>query len=106
HAMVKLVQNPKNNTTTDIAAPLLKFAYSTFPNLTLGLTSKIMEGYFKRADPMPSTTGNVLSPVKYGSSIEGGWQYLLKKKAIPLARKAAVLLAGLSVGLLILSKGR
>lgn len=104
HAMVKLVQKPKNSTTTDLAAPFLKIAYSTFPNLTLGITSKIMEGYFKRADPIPSTSGNVLSPVKYGSSVEGGWQYLLKSKASPVVGKAAILLAGLSVGLLILGK--
>jgi len=100
--MVKLSQHPKNTTTSDFAAPFLKTAYSLFPALTLSVTAKIMEKYFSSADAIKSTSGNVLSPVKYGSSISGGWQSLLSKKAERYVNRAAVLLACLSVGFLLL----
>lgn len=102
-AMVKLVKKPKGSTSTDIAAPLLKLAYGTFPTLTLKITAGVMESYFKKAYSMPSTSGNVLSPVKYGAAISGGWQFLLKEKAVAKSGRS-VLLLGLGLGLFLASK--
>jgi short-subunit dehydrogenase len=104
NAMVRLATKPVNTTTTDLAAPFLKSAYSLAPDITVNITSRVMEQYFKNAHPMPATSGNVLSPVKYGSSVSGGWQSMLKQKAKPGLSKAAVLLASLSIGLLLLGK--
>lgn len=105
-AMVKLAQHPKSSTTTDFAAPFLKLAYTAFPSLTLRITAKVMDNYFNSAHSISSTSGNVLSPVKYGSSISGGWQYLLQKKALNKPVKGAAFLTGLGIGLMLLSKLR
>jgi short-subunit dehydrogenase len=103
-AMVKLAQYPKPSTTTDLFAPALKTAYSLFPGLTLATTAKVIRQYFDHADEISSTNGNVLSPLEFGSSISGGWQSMLKGKAKPIMNNAALIVAGLSVGLLLLAR--
>ena len=102
--MVKLAVNPVSKTTTDYAAPLLKAAYSLAPALTISITARIMEKYFKNAYPIANTSGNVLSPVSYGSSISGGWQTLLAEKALPYLRNATVVISAVGIGLLFLTK--
>ncbi|MFD2163092.1 SDR family oxidoreductase [Paradesertivirga mongoliensis] len=104
NAMLRLSTRPQNSTTTDLAAPFLKAAYSLAPALTVDIAAGVMQRYFKNAYPIPSTSGNVLSPVRYGSSVSGGWQTLLLQKALPAIGKAAIILASLSVGLLLLGK--
>lgn len=98
-AMLKLANNPVNNTTTDLTAPFLKTIYSIAPALTAGIAARVMEKYFASAYPIDSTSGNVLSPVRYGTSVSGGWQSLLKQKALPYIGKAVAIIAGLSIGM-------
>ena len=102
--MLRLSARPQNSSTTDLAAPFLKAAYLLAPALTVDIAARVMQRYFKNAYPIPSTSGNVLSPVKYGSSVSGGWQSLLFQKAKPAIGKAAVILASLGIGLLLLGK--
>ena len=102
-AMVRLAGEPLSKTTTDIAAPLLKSVYSLAPALTVSIAARIMEKYFKNAYPIANTSGNLLSPVNYGSSISGGWQTLLAEKALRYVRNATVVIS-VGVGLLFLTK--
>ncbi|MDB5121857.1 MAG: short-chain dehydrogenase [Sphingobacteriales bacterium] len=105
NAMVKLALNPHNRTTTDLAAPFLKLSYSLFPALTRYFTNLAIEKYLQQADAIPSTTGNLFAPVKYGTSVLGGWNYHYRQKFAPIG-KAAVVLATIGFGLILLSKGK
>jgi short-subunit dehydrogenase len=100
-AMVRLSNKPLNTTTTDFTAPILKAAYAMAPALTVNIAAGMIRKYFDKADSIANTSGNVMSPVKYGSSVSGGWQSLLIEKAKPGFSKAAVLLATLGIGLVL-----
>ncbi|WP_423148442.1 SDR family oxidoreductase [Rubrolithibacter danxiaensis] len=102
-AMVRLAEHPKNYTTTDLAASFFKLAYSLFPGLTRKIASGLMDGYFNNADRIASTTGNLFSPVKYGSSIYGGWKLNLKSKSKPAVSMAAAF-AGIAAALFLYSR--
>jgi hypothetical protein len=57
----------------------------------------VMRGYFKKAQPLPPTNGNLFNTVDYGMSTRGGWGIPGKPRS---ARKylAAALAAGLIAG--------
>jgi short-subunit dehydrogenase len=96
NAMLNLAQHPKNSTTTDLAAPFFRLAYTLFPGLTRRVIASVMETYFQHAEPIANTSGNLLSPVTYGTSIYGGWRNkLVRKKTIPGALVVASVAAGL-----------
>jgi hypothetical protein len=77
---------------------LLKFAHALFPELTAKITGFMMRRYFKMAEPLPSTSGNVFNTVNYGMSTNGGWNN--PGKPIAYGRYiAAGLIAGLAVGM-------
>lgn len=99
-AMVRLAMHPRNYTTTDFAAPFLKFSYSLFPRLTRLITAKVMETYFKNADSSPDTSGNLFRPAEFGSSIYGGLTSPLKHRA---SRMATVILGIAAASILVFS---
>ena len=103
-AMLRLSVNPQSKTTTDIAAPMLKLSYSLFPSLSMAITSRIMRRYFKAADDIKSTSGNTISPVKYGSGVSGGWNYFFARKAASPAMNTMLILGGLSLVMALLHK--
>lgn len=104
-AMVRLAYKPQNEITTDLVAPLLKYSYSIFPALTRYFTNLTIEKYFDQADVIPSTTGNLFTPVKYGTSILGGWDYHYRKKLAPIGN-AAIIVATIGIGLILMSRGK
>jgi hypothetical protein len=63
-----------------------------------------MENYFKHADTIPYSSGNVLEPVEYGTSVHGCWSLPAteKKKAIT----QSVFVAGALIGLAMLVRKR
>lgn len=95
-AIANLINRPKNNVAVTNASHLLRFAHSLFPGLTRRITANVIELYLNKADAAGYTTGNVLEPVAYGTSIHGGWGLQPKVKAAIVGAGAALL--GLTVG--------
>lgn len=80
-AMVKVAVNPSSNTYVGSVALLLKFSHAIFPELTTKITGLVMRRYFKFADPIELTDGNVFNTVDYGMSVHGGFGLPGKPKA-------------------------
>ncbi|WPU91448.1 SDR family oxidoreductase [Mucilaginibacter sabulilitoris] len=72
-AMVKITLNPRSNTYVGSASSLLKLSHNLFPQLTAKITGSVMRRYFKSADPMVSTNGNLFNTVNYGMSAIGSF---------------------------------
>lgn len=100
-AMVKLVAKPKNTLAISSASTFLRLAHAVFPGLSRRITANVIELYLRKADSTSYTTGNVLEPVEYGTSIHGGWSLQPKTKAAILG--AAFALAGLTIGATVVS---
>ncbi|GAA4328791.1 SDR family oxidoreductase [Mucilaginibacter gynuensis] len=104
-AMVKVAANPKSNTYVGSASLLLKFSHALFPELTTKMTALVMRKYFKVADDIAPTNGNLFNTVDYGMSVHGGF-------GIPGAPKAhrkyiaGALLAGFAAGFLLLGSSK
>jgi short-subunit dehydrogenase len=94
-AMVKLSQYPRSVSCPDLFAPFLKLSYSLFPRLFRTIESTIIGKYIRNAEPIASTSGNVLDPVNYGSSVHGGWRSVNQKPKTAL--KSALVLAGVAI---------
>jgi NAD(P)-dependent dehydrogenase (short-subunit alcohol dehydrogenase family) len=73
-AVVALIRSPKPKQTVGAASAFLKLAYHFFPALSRSITASVIRFYLKGADEMPVTSGNILHPVDYGTSVEGGWR--------------------------------
>ncbi len=103
-AMVRLAMHPRNSVTIGSVAPLLRFAHFAAPGLSLAITARVMETFFKNADCSPHTSGNLFEPLTFGTSIHGGWNSAadidIRKKRLG---KGALLLAGL-VALVVIAK--
>lgn len=97
-AMAKLVTKPKDSLAISSASTFLRLAHAVFPTLTRNITANVIELYLRNADTTVFTTGNVLEPVEFGTSIHGGWGMQPKTKATLLA--AAVTFIGVTVGLI------
>ena len=104
-AMVDVAMNPRSTKYVGSASVLLKLTHAMFPELTTKITGMVMRRYFKAADPMPSTTGNVFNTVNYGMSTHGGFGIPGKPKVY---RKylAGALFAGLAVGIYLVRANR
>ena len=83
-------------------APFLKLAHGLFPSLSRNFTAGTMETYFKNAETIKNTDGNLFEPADYGTSIHGGWRTPAgpRQKAIT----NILLMTSLAVGLLFLGK--
>ncbi len=97
-AMASLAQNPKNQVTTDMLAPALKAAHQLFPGISRVVSSRVIESYLRKAAGEPASSGNVLSPVRFGTSVDGGWTSRFRRKA---SRAGTALALFLGAGLLL-----
>lgn len=102
-AMAKLVVRPKNSRSVTGLTGLLRLAHALFPGLSGRVTANVISLYLRQADETPSTSGNVLEPVEYGTSVHGGWALQPANKKLLVG--AAALLGGV-VGLALLSSRR
>lgn len=96
-AMVKIVQSPRSRATITGLTSLLKLAHTLLPGLSRSVTANVIELYLRNANETPSTSGNVLEPVEYGTSVHGGWGPTPKQKEKLLL--SALLAGGITVGL-------
>jgi short-subunit dehydrogenase len=101
-AVVATIEHPRPKKAVGGAAQFLKIAYALAPRLSRTITASVIESYLRKAEDIPVTNGNLLEPVDYGRSIDGGWR--LPPSSNQLLRGGALMLAGAVVGLLLLGK--
>ncbi len=89
-AVINLISYPRPSKTVGLAASLLRLSWSVFPGLSRAATVFVIRKYLNRAEDIGYTSGNVLEPVAYGTSAEGGWQKEPNKGS---RRKAGLLIA-------------
>jgi hypothetical protein len=102
--MVAVAKKPDANTYVGSVSYGLKLAHALFPELMTKVTGFVMRRYFKNADPIASTSGNLYNTVNYGMATNGGFGLPGEPKA---HRKYIV--GALSVGLALgfyLTKGK
>jgi short-subunit dehydrogenase len=102
-AIVSAAHFPKNKTIVGSASGFLRFLHFLAPTLTLGLTGRIMETYFKHAKPIEETSGNLFESVEHGTSIYGGWTNSEPNSTSRIAI-GAILTSSLLAGFYIMSK--
>jgi short-subunit dehydrogenase len=104
-AMVKVAQHPKGKLSVGSASVLLRLGHAVFPQFTAKITGSVMRAYFKNADPIALTSGNLFNTVDYGMSTNGGWSIPGKPKT---HRKyvAAGLLAIAATGYFLLTSNK
>jgi short-subunit dehydrogenase len=72
-AMVDVAIHPKRSKLVGWAALFMRLGGVLVPGLVSNMAGKVIETYLKNAEPSPASSGNVLQPVDYGTSIHGGW---------------------------------
>ena len=103
NAVVRLLVNPRPRKTIGFPTFALRLSYSLFPACTRNITGYVIRTYLKRSPDIELTSGNVLTPVAFGTSIDGGW----RKEMKPAAKVAGIGLAALAgIGALILTINR
>lgn len=103
-AITRLIVKPKAMASVTGLTTLLRAAHAFFPGLSRWATASVIELYLRKADDEAYTSGNVLEPVEYGTSIHGGWAMTPTQKTKLFG--AALAVAGLSVGVALVSKKR
>lgn len=96
-AMVAVAQDPRSNTYVGSVSYALKFAHTLAPELMTKTVGFVMRRYFKVAEPIAPTSGNLFNTVDYGMATNGGFGLPGEPKA---HRKyiLGALAMGLSVG--------
>lgn len=102
--IVSLAAHPKKTTTVGGVATLLRIAHFLVPRISRNVTASFMETYFRQADTIPVTSGNLFQTVDYGTSIHGGWNSTADAEKRKKTVTGALLVAGLAAGLLLLRR--
>jgi hypothetical protein len=100
--IANLVLHPRKAAVVGSMATFLKLAHHLFPSLSRTITAGTMEAYFKNADPIKDTDGNLFEPAEYGTSVHGGWRIPATPRQRALSN--VLLMTGLAVGLLLLGR--
>ncbi len=105
HEVLKVAADPSSTKYVGGVSLLLKFAHNLLPETMVKLTGAFMRRYFKRADDMPPTDGNLFTTVDYAMSTHGGFNrppYQLKTtKYLGVA-----MVAGIAAGLLLVNASK
>ncbi len=103
-AVVDVIAAPRSKTTIGFTATLLRLSWLFFPAISRAATVFVIRRYLAQARSTALTDGNVLNPVHYGTSAEGGWRK--KRKPLSGAQRAIVMAsaAGILIGLMISGK--
>jgi short-subunit dehydrogenase len=96
-AMVAVAQDPRSNTYVGSVSYALKFAHTLAPELMTKTVGFVMRRYFKVAEPIAPTSGNLFNTVDYGMATNGGFGLPGEPKAHRKYILGALAL-GLSVG--------
>lgn len=103
-AVVTLINNPRPSATIGASAIFLRLAYQLYPALTRTITSLVISTYLKKAASMEHSSGNILHPVLYGDSIDGGWRKPVSRSAKAKAGLVVAGLAGVLIGAVLLGR--
>jgi short-subunit dehydrogenase len=95
NTILKLAQDPKSSTLVGGMAYLARLSALFAPKITQWSLVKIMDYYFKQAEPVPVTNGSIFEPTRQDNKISGG--YTNKSKVTNKAVKIAGL-AGFAIG--------
>jgi short-subunit dehydrogenase len=99
-AVVRVIQCPRKRVIVGASSGLLRTAFSLFPAISRTVTASVIRAYLKQADPKEPHSGNILKPVDYGTSVEGGWRKPINTKVGLMAAGVA----GVMVGLFLLGR--
>lgn len=100
-AVARLIAVPRKRKTIGAASAFLRFAYGVFPVFTRNITGMVIRKYLKNAEATEQTAGNVIKPVPFGTSIDGG----SRLHQLPRPGSLAVaLFAGVAIGSLYMSR--
>ena len=105
-AVVSIVECPPKRATIGAASVFMRLAYQLFPSLTRAITASVIRTYLKQAEPMPFNSGNILQPVSYGITVDGGWREPLNRSMNKKAGFIAAGIAGVLVGAFWLGRKR
>lgn len=97
-AVVKTAVKPRNSVTIGGLSTVLRLSHFLSPLFSAAITAKTIERYLKSADAVPSGSGNLFVPLKYGSGVRGGWD---RFKAPSKRKVAAVFLLTCTAGLIL-----
>lgn len=96
NTILKLVQNPKESTLVGGMAYLARLSAAINPRITRWSLVKLMDNYFKQADPVPVTNGSIFEPTGLDNKISGGYTSKTKtSKAVKIAGLAGFAIGGL-----------
>jgi len=100
-AAVSLALKPRSSVTVGSVSMLLRLAHSLMPELTAGITARVIRTYLKTADPIEVTSGNIFNPLPFGTSTHGGWGVPGRSRAHrKFILAAAVVVGVLSAGII------
>jgi short-subunit dehydrogenase len=104
--IVQIIDHPQNKSTVGFFPSLLRLSYQVSPTLSTRVTGSVIERYLKGAHKSERTPGNVLEPLSFGTSEEGGWTDTLRQKMEKKTQRIGLVLAFAAVGLLLLTRRR
>lgn len=90
------ILHPRSNRYPGGAPRLFKLGHALAPELMVKLTSLLMRGYFKAADAIANTSGNIFSTVDYSMSTNGNARPRLSQRS-KNQLTTGIVLAGLSI---------
>jgi short-subunit dehydrogenase len=101
-AAVALAIKPKSTKIVGASSAFLKLSYLLFPGFSRLVTGKVIDSYLRKADKIQYTDGNLFKPLKFGTSVSGGWN--LDAIIGPRRKRfaGAVMMAGAAGALLLL----
>ena len=96
--IIELIRHPRPVRAIGASSVFLRLAYALLPATTRSVTDIFIRAYLRQADNMENTPGNVVEPVAYGTSADGGW----RRHYTPGAKGITLSVAALSAGLLLM----
>lgn len=96
-ALVKLAHHPRPSTLVGSVAWPVRLANTVAPDLSAGVTRRLMDAGFRRADPQPHSAGNLFEP-STGHAIDGGYRRSsVNPDTVRILKLGALAIAGLAL---------
>jgi short-subunit dehydrogenase len=101
-AMVRMAVEPKSDKYIGGASLTLKLSHALMPGFTAKIAGFVMRRYFKRAEAIPNTSGDLFNTVDYAMSTNG--RFNIPSEPKPYRKYlAGALIAGVAAGFFILN---
>ncbi len=94
-AIVRVADDPRPTTSVGVTAVVTRLMHAVSPTLTARATARFMSAYFERAEPVPTSTGNLFGPSSDAAVADGELRNPTHRKAISLAAASLATAAGL-----------